>query len=276
MRKSLVFIPLVHLLMYVAIWLDIPIFRQIIVFVYLSFIPGFVLRKILRLKETSILEIVLFSVGLSIAFLMFVGLLINELYLAFGISRPLSTNPLTVILSSLTLILFFFGYRQNLSINQFSLIGYDLIALKSVIAKSAILVVPVFLGIIGASYINQPILQLAIIAIAVIYGLSLFSIRLFSSRWYPFVIFAVSIALALQLLLTSKYIIGYDAKLEYYVFRLTSINGDLTFPPVGINPGSTVAGLNSMLSITILPTIYSALLNINGEILFKILYPFIF
>jgi uncharacterized membrane protein len=275
MRKFLMVIPLVHLLMFVAIWLDIPIFRQIIVFIYLSFIPGFVILKILRLKETNILDIILFSVGLSIAFLMFVGLLINELFLAFGISEPLSTIPLTIILGSLTLILFFFGYRQDLSEN-FSSIDCNFIDLKSVITKSAILVMPVLLGIIGALYINQPILLLSIIVIAAIYGLSLFSIRLISSRWYPLVIFAVCIALALQLLLTSKYIMGYDAKLEYYVFRLTSINGNWTVSPVGIMPGSIVAGFNSMLSITILPTIYSALLNINGEIVFETLYPFIF
>jgi uncharacterized membrane protein len=114
-----------------------------------------------------------------------------------------------------------------------------------------------------------------IIAVAILFALSVFFTRLISWKLYPLVIFAISMALAFQLLLTSKYIIGYDAKFEYYVFRLTSINEYWHLLPVGINPMQTV-NLDSMLSITILPTIYSALMNINGEIVFKAFYPFVF
>jgi uncharacterized membrane protein len=82
-------------------------------------------------------------------------------------------------------------------------------------------------------------------------------------------------ALTFQLLLISRYIMGYDAQVEYYVFRLTSINGYWHFLPVDINAVAEVT-FNSMLSVTILPTIYSVLMNINGEILFKVFYPFVF
>jgi uncharacterized membrane protein len=261
-------------MLYIAIGLNIFVFRQITVFVYLSFIPGFVLLKILRLKETSVVDSVLFSVGLSIAFLMFVGLLINESYLALGISQPLSTIPLTIILSFLTLILYFVGYRQDL-LENLSSIGSNFIDLKSIIAKSAILVLPVILGVIGALYINQPVLLLMTIAAAVLYGLCVFSTRLIPSKLYPLVIFSICMALTFQLLLISRYIIGYDAQVEYYVFRLTSINKYWHLLPAVINSEAEVT-LNSMLSVTILPTIYSALMNTNGEIVFKFFYPFIF
>jgi len=274
MRESSAIIPIMHLLLYIAIGLNILVFRQITVFVYLSFIPGFVLLKILRFKETSVVDTVLFSVGLSIAFLMFVGLLTNELYLALGISQPLSTIPLTIILSFLTLILFFIGNRQDLSENLSS-IGTNFINLKPIITRSAILVLPIILGVIGALYINQPVLLIMIIVVAALYALSVFSTKLFSSKLYPLVIFAISMALTFQLLLISRHIIGYDAQVEYYVFRLTSNNGYWHFLPANINAGSEVT-FNSMLSVTMLPTIYSALMNINGEILFKIFYPFVF
>jgi uncharacterized membrane protein len=113
------------------------------------------------------------------------------------------------------------------------------------------------------------------IAVAILFALSVFFTRLIPWKLYPLVIFAISMALVFQLLLTSKYIIGYDAKFEYYVFKLTSFNGYWHLLPVGINPSVTVA-LDSMLSVTILPTIYSALMNINGEIVFKVFYPFVF
>lgn len=273
MQKSLVAIPITHLLLYIAIGLNIFVFRQIIVFVYLSFIPGFVLLKILRLKETSVVDTVLFSTGLSITFLMFIGLLINDLYPILGVSQPLSTIPLAITLSLLTLILFFVGYRQDFS-ETFSSIGRAFIDLKAVVTRSAILVLPA-LGVIGALYVSQPILSLLIIAIATLISLSVFSAKFISSKSYPLVIFAISMALALQILFISKYIMGSDAQLEYYVFRSTTINGYWHLLPVGINPAATVS-YDSMLSITILPAIYSALLNINGEIVFKALYPFVF
>ena len=274
MRISSAVIPIVHLLLYIAIGLNIFVFRQIMVFVYLSFIPGFVLLKILNLKETSVVDTVLFSAGLSIAFLMFIGLLINESYITLGIPQPLSTTPLTIVLSFITLILFFCGYRRDLSENLNS-IGRNLIDFKPIIVKSAILVLPALLGLVGALYIDQPVLLLMVITIAALFALSVFSARLISSKLYPLVVFSISMALAFHLLLVSRYIIGYDSQVEYYVFRLTSINGYWHLLPVNINAMSE-AVLDSMLSLTILPTIYSSLMNINGEILFKVFYPFVF
>jgi uncharacterized membrane protein len=158
---------------------------------------------------------------------------------------------------------------------NFSSWGRNLIDSKAIIVKSAILAAPALLGIIGASYVNQPILLLMTIMIATLYALSMFSNRFSLSKSYSMVIFAIAIALAYSLLLTSKYILGYDVQVEYYVFRTTSINGYWHFLPAGINLEGTVR-LNAMLSVTILPTIYSALLNTNGEAVFKTLYPFVF
>jgi uncharacterized membrane protein len=88
-------------------------------------------------------------------------------------------------------------------------------------------------------------------------------------------IFAISIALAFHILLISKYIVGYDAQLEFQVFKLTASRGYWTSLPTSIS-SHAARNYNSMLSVTLLPSIYSALLNINEELLFKSLYPFIF
>jgi len=274
MRKTIITIPIVHLLMYIAIGLNIPILRQTIVFIYLLFIPGFVLLRILRLKKLNLVDTILFSVGLSIAFLMFIGLLINELYPILGISQPLSTIPLTITLSSLTLILFFVGYRQDL-LGNWNSSGRHWIELKSIAPKSLLLVFPVILSIIGALYVNIPFLLLMVIIIAALYVLSVSSTRLIPAKLYPLMIFAISIALVFHMSLISKYIMGHDAPLEYYVFKLTEIGGHWRPLDIGINPMGTV-NFNSMLSITILPTIYSVLLNIKGEIIFKVFYPLVF
>jgi len=114
-----------------------------------------------------------------------------------------------------------------------------------------------------------------IIIIVALYALSVSSTRLIPTKLYPLMIFAISIALVFHVSLTYKYIMGTDAPLEYYVFRLTEIEGNWRPPGPSIDPSSP-ARFNSMLSITILPTIYSVLLNTKGEILFKVFYSFVF
>jgi uncharacterized membrane protein len=272
-RKIILSIPILIVLTDIAIWLNIPIFRGIIAFVFLSFIPGFVLLKILKLDERNLVDTILLSAGLSIAFSMFIGLLINELYL-IGFSQSLSTVPLTVGLSLSTLVLFLVGYWHDLSEN-FSSKGIQWNVTRGLVSRSVILVLLPVLGVVGALFLNIPILLLLIIVIAVLYASSVLSTRLVPSKLYPLMIFTISLALLFHVVFTSNYIIGYDANLEYYVFKLTQINGHWSFLNANINPAQTV-NYNSMLSITILPAIYSALLNISGEMLFKVLYSFVF
>ena len=54
-----------------TIILNIPLARPIIGFIYVSFLPGFLIAKILKLNFQSVLEELPFYVGLSIAFSMF-------------------------------------------------------------------------------------------------------------------------------------------------------------------------------------------------------------
>lgn len=81
-------------------------------------------------------------------------------------------------------------------------------------------------------------------------------------------------AILLLSLLLSKHIIGDDASLEYYLFRVTQIGG--YWGPVNAVTNSwTALTFDSMLSITLLPNVYSVLMNLQGEMVFKVLYSFI-
>ena len=57
-----------------AVGLQIPIIRQLIGFIYLSFVPGILILRILKLHKLGNIETLLYTVGLSIATLMFTGL----------------------------------------------------------------------------------------------------------------------------------------------------------------------------------------------------------
>ena len=63
--------------------------------------------------------------------------------------------------------------------------------------------------------------------------------------------------------------------LEFYVYKITAMSGHWTFLSSTTFTDQTV-NYDSMLSITILPTFFSSVLNINGELVFKILYQIVF
>ena len=79
-----------------ATGLQIPILREFIGFIYLTFVPGIIILRILKLHKLGNIETLLYSVGLSIASLMFTGLFMNTVYPLFGISGPISITPLII------------------------------------------------------------------------------------------------------------------------------------------------------------------------------------
>jgi uncharacterized membrane protein len=268
---------LVHIVTIVSVALNIPIIRQVSVFVYLMFMPGFAILKILKLEERDVTLTVLFSAGLSIIFLMFAGLVINELALALepllGDLKPLSVIPLTMTLMGLTIILLLVGYKSNSArtVN----IGFLAHITKKTLFKASVFVLPPVLGIIGALYNYTPALIIMIVAIAILLPLAAFSRKFLPTELYPLVIFAIGLGLLLHITFISRYNVGYDINTEYYVFQMTQIQAHWDRPGT-VLVASQVANFQSDLSVTILPTIYADLLNISGELTFKLVFGFIF
>ena len=63
--------------------IQIPILRQFISFIFLTFIPGILILRILRIHNIGNAETVLYSVGLSIGSLMLIGLFMNTVISLF-------------------------------------------------------------------------------------------------------------------------------------------------------------------------------------------------
>ena len=88
------FLPIVvalQIIMYVTLFLDFPLARAAIGIAYLTFVPGFILIKILKLDNLSLVESIIYSAGFSVAFLMLAGLVINQFGYLAGITFPLAT-----------------------------------------------------------------------------------------------------------------------------------------------------------------------------------------
>ena len=263
----------VQFLMCITIFLDIPIARQILGFVFLSFIPGAVCLKIIKVRKLDLVEFVLLSVGISIAFLMFVGALINQIYPLFGFSEPLSTLSLIItinIVSSGLLAISFFT-DGDLSISTSMRLD------KRFVFSILLLLLFPLLSILGATlvncYMNNSILLLLIMFISAFVILITISKRI-PLKLYPIAILAIAIALLFHEELTTSYIYGYDMHLEYYLFML--VKNSSLWKNVITLATSDIANYNAMLSVTILPTVYSNFLNLSGIWVFKILYPLIF
>jgi uncharacterized membrane protein len=260
----------IHFLLYLSIGVNVPIVRQLIGFIYLSFVPGFVCIGFLKIRRANIVDNVLFSAGLSIALLMFLGLFVSILGPTLGIAQPLSLIPLIIIVSGATLILFILECRKEIS-KTLELIPSEELNIGN-ISKAVLIILLPILSALAAIYAKESIL-LIILVIAVIFVFSAFSARIVPVKFYPLLICAISLAMALQFTLMSEHIMGADAPLEYRVYKLTEING--IWQPLKFGPPIEIY-YASMLSITVLPTVYSVILGMNGEVVFKLFYPFVF
>ena len=103
---------IIQVLMLVVMGLDlknitIPIISPLIVFLYLTFIPGYLILRILKIHEMGSVTSLLYAVALSILSVMLVGFSANTLLPLIGISNPITFIPLAVIVNVYVIILAF-------------------------------------------------------------------------------------------------------------------------------------------------------------------------
>lgn len=255
----------------ISVLLNIPVYRQILGSIFLGFIPGFLILCITKLDRLELHKKFVLSIGLSISFVMLMGLIINTLYPLISYETPLSPKSIVISFTFIMLILAVIANSRGgliFSFKQF----YPKFDQND---KAFLLIPSIFplLSIIGMHLMNAAnnnailIIFLFLIPIYVII-ISICRDQI-SEKTYPIIIFLISISLVLLWGMRSSHIIGTDAHLEYIVFKQTFINEKWQ-----ILRGYSI--INSCLSVSILPTAYQSILNINPECLFKVLYPLLF
>ena len=249
--------------------IPIPIIRQLIGFLFLTTLPGFLILQILKLNKIESTEKFILSVGISISFVMFFGLLLNTLSLKIGYETPLSTPPLLISFNLAFILLMFIWYK----VDNYTI--FSLPTFKLTTPEKVFLIVPVFfpaLSIFGMHIMNTTsnniILMFMLFLIPTYVVLVCFFNKKFPKRLYPVVIFLISVSLLLMFSLRSNHLIGVDTHSEYYFFQTTSDN--MYWSVFGHS------SLDACLAISVLPTIYQCILNTSPELLFKILYSLLF
>ena len=201
--------------MYISLFLNFPFVREVVGLFYLTFIPGFIFIKLLKL-ELGTLEFILYSVGFSVAFLMLSGLIINEFGSLVGFSFPLSTLPLSLFINTLILVGAAVAYLRQGKETQNSNPQN-----QSFSPSFLLLALIPLLSIVGTYFVNTTgdsfFLLIMIVSVALLFTVVAFYEK--STNIYPFAILMIAIALLFQTSLISNYILPYgsDSPNELYV-----------------------------------------------------------
>ena len=250
-----------------VIGLQIPIVRQLIGFIYLTFIPGIIILRILKLHKLGNIETLVYAVGLSIATLMFVGLFMNTVYPFISISGPISTTPLIITISVVVLGLCYVSYKRDKDFCDPGSIDFaDMISLPALF----LCLIP-FLVILGTYRVNfyhdNSFLMFLLVVIAIIVVLIAFD-KFIPKNLYPLAVFIIAISLLYHRSLISMYLWGTDIHAEHHLCNLTMWN--LHWDP------TIACAYNAMLSIVMLAPIFSTICGMGVIWVFKIIYPLVF
>jgi uncharacterized membrane protein len=271
-KKFLKVVLAIQLAMWGAIGLDviclqIPILRQLIGFIYLTFVPGIIILRILKLHKLGNIETLLYTVGLSLATLMFTGFFMNLIYPLFGISGPISLTPLIITISVVVLALCVLSYMRDKDFSDPSYI--DVGEMLSPPLLFLCLIPP--LAILGTYlvnfYHNNILLMLMIVVISLVVLLIAFD-KFIPKDLYPLAVFVIALALLYHNSLISMYINTDDLPLDYYFSKLV-INSSIWDHTISHN-------CNAVLSIVMLPPILHNVCTLELVWVFKISYPLLY
>jgi len=241
--------------------LQISIIRQIISTIYLFFIPGIIILRILKLHRLGNIETLLYAVGLSISFIMFIGLLMNIFYPYLGISRPITAITSIITISLFVFILCILCYIVD---NEFSDQSFIDISIPVI---TLFLIPP--LSIFGVYLVN--FYHTNILIILLILFLAIMPVifdRFIPKELWPIALFVIAISLLYHRSLVSIYLCGHDIHLEYYLSNLVMQSSQWN-PTIPLTT-------NAMLSIVMLAPIFSEISGMSLSWVFKIIYPLLF
>ncbi|MCL5877813.1 MAG: DUF2206 domain-containing protein [Candidatus Bathyarchaeota archaeon] len=271
----LAIVVILQVVMYLSLFLDLPLARIVIGTTYLTIVPGLVLVKLLKLDGLGSLESAVYAVGFSVVFLMISGLIINQFGYLFGLTFPLATLPLSLFINTIVIVGAAVAYLRAGKQKQAPPDKHMHFNLSTLLLA----LLPI-VSVVGAFFVNATgnnlILILMILAMAGLFAVAVARGEK-STKTYGFAILMIGLALLLHVSLISSYIIPYggDVPVELYVFQDAQINS--RWAPVFMVPSDQAYGrYNAMLSITILPTVYSNMLGLDPTWVFKIIYPLIF
>jgi len=234
-------------------------------------IPGYLLVRLTGMRFSRLSESIVFVIGAAIFFLFTAGLTVNTLLPLIGIEEPLAPLPLVLSVLALNCFLLYLAKRRKVDL------AFD-IEVPSVSPLATVLfTIPLLLvagSVMGATNLNNGGSNtLAMVVLACI-GLLSLAVLFLSNRLpaslFPYTLYFITLAILLGISLRGWLISGHDILYEYSVFQLTKDHAHWSIDYYR-------DAYNSCLSITILPTMLSALLpKIPDQLIFRVLFQILF
>ncbi|HDZ61447.1 MAG TPA: DUF2206 domain-containing protein [Candidatus Pacearchaeota archaeon] len=259
----------------ILVFFDINQFyiRAVLSFVFLMIVPGYLIMLILKIRKVKFWESLVYTIGLSVAFIMFAGLIVNWTLPFLNITdKPLALIPILISFDIFLLAMGYLAYKRNTTLKtiQFHFPKLDT-------TNQIFFIIPIIfpvLSILGALILNNhgpnilTMIMLGGIAVYV-FCVVLFRKKLNEDVIYPWALWLMGLSLLLSFSLRSWYISGWDNFLESYIFGITKNMSYWSF-------SNYLSSYNACLSLNIFPTSISFLLNLNGDFIFKIIFQLIF
>jgi uncharacterized membrane protein len=259
--------------------INIPLLREVLGFLLLTFVPGLLIISAFRLKSETIGETILYSVGLSIFLLTLMILFMSLLYPLIGVTKVL--DPVFFMLNLTIILPIFLGYiylrERNLrannhllqpssklfekEINVFKLVSHGPFPLLAILLP----LISVLAAFMMNYYGNNTLMFLLLFSLAIVPIIAL--AKNVPNSHYPMILFAISFAILLRNNLITDYVIGADIQVTYFFSNL--IKSNLLWSP-------EIPGHNLLPTVSAVPAIYSLILNIDLHLVFKIIYSFVY
>lgn len=247
---------------------ELIIFRQILGIIICIYFPGCLILRILHIYNINTVKSFLYSIGLSISFVMLLGLLSNNIFNHLELCCPFRESYIILIFLIVILILLslcYFKCRNSVS-------DPPLIDVNSRVMLTCLLCTWLFslsvLGTILFNNYNQNTIILLFHATVSIIPVCIFLKYDLFAKTHAFVIFFVSLSLLFHNTLITDYIWGWDVNVEYYFSSLVHSN---MFWDVNIDQST-----NGLLLITIFVPIISKISGMDIIYIYKILLPMIY
>ena len=250
-----------------ALGFTIPLIRQIAGFLLLTFVPGLLILRTIRIHHLGAVRTTVYAAGLSLATLMFTGFFVNIAYPLFGIFRPFSLWPVVATTSILVGLLCFLAWLRDWEFAAPVSINLRVILSPPVLALSLL---P--FGAIAGTYLMNlygiNTLQMILLPVIALVPVVSVCTRFIPEKYYSYAVFSVAITLLYHTALISTHVWGWDIHYEYYLTNTVIQNSFWDF--------TDYSNCNAMLSLMTLAPTYSILLGMGVEWVFKVIYPFFF
>lgn len=243
----------------------VPLYlRELVTFLFYTYIPGLVLLRVLRMHRLGGVMTALLSVAVSVVVMMFSGLALNLLYLELSGPLPFTLPTVTIGQTAIVLLLLTLAFvtdRRNGS--------EPMLDLSPFLTTPAFALYSLPLMAVLATYMlngwNIAWLQIVLLLIIAAAVLALLIVRV-PSQLYPVAVVCIALAVLLHTSLVSRFVVEWaDISFECWSANRTLLNGFWTMASGGRT--------DSVLSVTILAPMYVLLSGLDLNLVFKICYP---